>query len=99
MFGDKFGERFGVKYGEKFIENIQIMQQILKKKVMKKMIGSEKILRLMSHNKYISINELAEITGISTRAVEKHIANLKEKGTLKRIGPDKGGHWEVIDES
>ena len=57
--------------------------------------SSEKILRLMSHNKYISINELAEITGISTRAVEKHIANLKEKELLKRIGPDKGGHWEV----
>ena len=53
----------------------------------------------MSHNKYISINELAEITGISTRAVEKHIANLKEKELLKRIGPDKGGHWEVMDQS
>jgi ATP-dependent DNA helicase RecG len=59
--------------------------------------SSEKILRIISQNRSISVNELAEITGISTRAVEKHIANLKEKELLKRIGPDKGGHWEVID--
>jgi len=25
------------------------------------------------------------------------ISTLKKKGKLKRIGPDKGGHWEVID--
>ena len=33
--------------------------------------------------------------GISRQAVQKHIANLKKAGRLRRVGPDKGGHWEV----
>ncbi|MHC1755806.1 MAG: HTH domain-containing protein [Methanosarcina sp.] len=47
----------------------------------------------------MSAQELAEILEISSRAVEKQIANLKYKGLLKRIGPDKGGYWEVDQEN
>ena len=35
--------------------------------------------------------------GINRSAIQKHLANLKSAGRLRRIGPDKGGHWEVID--
>ena len=58
--------------------------------------SSEKILSLISKNPSITTAALAERLGISTRAVEKHLANLKAKGRLLRIGPDKGGHWEVV---
>ena len=34
--------------------------------------------------------------GISRSTLQKHIANLKAAGRLRRIGPDKGGRWEVI---
>lgn len=44
---------------------------------------------------YITINELVEIVGISQKGVEWQIAKLKKEGRIKRIGPDKGGHWEV----
>ena len=33
--------------------------------------------------------------GITRSTIQKHIANLKAAGRLRRIGPDKGGHWEV----
>jgi predicted HTH transcriptional regulator len=33
--------------------------------------------------------------GISTTAVDKNIDTLKKQGILKRVGPDKGGHWEI----
>lgn len=36
--------------------------------------------------------------GLSLRAVEKQLAKLKQDGILRRIGPDKGGHWEVIND-
>jgi len=38
---------------------------------------------------------------ISRRAIAKQIAKLKEKGKLRRIGSDKGGHWKILgnDES
>lgn len=32
---------------------------------------------------------------VSRQAVQKHIVNLKAAGRLRRVGPDKGGHWEV----
>ena len=35
---------------------------------------------------------------ISTKAIEKHIKNLREDGIIRRVGPDKGGHWEVTDD-
>lgn len=38
---------------------------------------------------------LAEALGISAKAIEKHLSKLKSEGIISRIGPDKGGHWEV----
>ena len=32
-----------------------------------------------------------------TSVPEKNIEKLKQKGLLKRIGPAKGGHWEVVN--
>lgn len=58
--------------------------------------SSEKILRIVSENPNTTTEIMAEQIGISTRAVEKHLANLKAKGLLLRVGPDKGGHWEVV---
>ena len=44
-------------------------------------------------NPEITIPEIAEETDLSIKGVEKAIKILKEEGKLKRIGPDKGGHW------
>ena len=41
--------------------------------------------------------ELSIILQLSTKAIEKQIKNLKEDGIIRRVGPDNGGHWEVID--
>jgi ATP-dependent DNA helicase RecG len=49
-------------------------------------------------HKYVTARQLAQVLGISSRAVEKQIAKLKAEGTLKRIGFDKGGQWEVREE-
>jgi len=38
---------------------------------------------------------LAEILGLSIKTVRTNIDKLKQNGKLIRIGPDKGGHWEV----
>ena len=40
---------------------------------------------------------LAQITGISHATVKREIAALRKSGKLKRVGPDKTGHWEVIE--
>ena len=59
--------------------------------------SSQKILETLRQNPNMSTTELAEQIGISRRAVAKHVAVLQSFGVLRRIGPDKGGHWEVVD--
>jgi len=70
------------------------MQVTLLKSVEKSV---EKIILLIKDKPTITQLELADATGLSRRGVEKNIAKLKETGKLKRIGPAKGGHWEVIN--
>ena len=59
----------------------------------------EKIRELVIKNKYITRDELAKETGINVRNIEKNLAQLKRIGVLKRVGPDRGGHWEIINNS
>ena len=56
---------------------------------------SEKILRFMASNQRITIAELAEAIGVTTRSIERNIENLKTQSRLRRAGPDKGGHWVI----
>ena len=56
----------------------------------------EKILRLMRENPHISTDELAGTLGITRKGVEWQVNRMKKEGVLKRIGGDKGGHWEVL---
>ena len=60
--------------------------------------SSQKILELIVQNPKITTTEMAETLGISRRAIAKQITNLKNNNLLRRIGPDKGGHWEVVEE-
>ena len=55
----------------------------------------DKIVALLSENGKLSAAVLAEKLGISAKAVEKHLANLKSNGIIERIGPAKGGCWKV----
>jgi ATP-dependent DNA helicase RecG len=57
--------------------------------------SQRRILELTKNNPQISKAEMAEKIGISTTAIDKNIEKLKEKGLLRRVGPDKGGKWEV----
>ena len=57
--------------------------------------SSVKIIELIKQNQNITIPKISKSIGITTRAIEKQIAKLKEQGEIERIGPDKGGHWKV----
>lgn len=63
----------------------------------KKQKSREKILELLKAHPEYSAKKMANAIGISEKAIEKHLSNLKAKGRLKRNGPDKGGEWVVLD--
>jgi len=57
----------------------------------------EKILSNLNATPYITMNELTKIVGISKKGVEWQMAKLKKEGRIKRVGPDKGGYWDVME--
>ena len=54
------------------------------------------ILQLMAENPYITKIELAAAVGISATSIMRNIEYMRNK-YLRRVGPDNGGFWEIID--
>lgn len=59
--------------------------------------SSEIILQMLRENGELSATDLAEALGVSSRAIEKQIAKLRKNNRLKRVGPARGGRWEVLE--
>jgi len=103
-----FFERDNVpdKRRESIIDTIKEYPKITKKELGVKLgerlgvkLGENEIeiLKEMIENKFITSVELAKKIGISTTAIDNNISKLKEKGLIRRVGPDKGGSWEVLN--
>ena len=54
------------------------------------------IIAIVSDNPYITQSELASRLGISLVHVNKNMKKLQGLGVIRRVGPDKGGHWEIL---
>ena len=59
---------------------------------------TEKILRLIASNQRTMIAELVEAIDVATRSIERNMENLKAQSRLRRVGPDKGGHWVITSQ-
>ena len=59
---------------------------------------SDKITEMIKKDPQITAPQIAMELGISTRGVEKNLRQLRETGTLKRVGsPTFGGYWEIVN--
>ncbi len=58
--------------------------------------SGQKLLAEIKKNPRIGRRELSAILGMGEKVVRTQIEILKKNGLLKRIGPDRGGHWEVV---
>ena len=59
----------------------------------------QKILDAIRRNPYVGTQEMADLFGVERSTIARAVAKLKLAGVLRRVGPDKGGHWEVIEKS
>jgi ATP-dependent DNA helicase RecG len=57
---------------------------------------SGRILSALTEHPEATIADLAEAIGVTGRTIERHLKRLQEQGLLRRVGPDKGGLWEVL---
>ena len=58
---------------------------------------SVRILKLLQTEPKLSARELAVRLDLTLRAIELQLAKLKADQKLRRIGPNKGGHWEIVE--
>jgi ATP-dependent DNA helicase RecG len=56
----------------------------------------EQILLLIKRNPQISFTAIAEELKMARSGIAKRMQQLQASGIIKRIGPDKGGHWEIV---
>ena len=54
------------------------------------------ILNIIKKYPSISKKKIQEKSKLGKKAIDYNIKKLKGKRIIKRVGPDKGGHWEVI---
>ena len=87
------------KVAEKLTEN---HQKLIEKLIEKAAIQGDRltenrksILRLVIDDPYISKADLSKLVGISVAAISANIEVMRGK-YLRRVGPDKGGFWEII---
>jgi len=70
------------KYPEKYPEKLNVTQA--------------KIINIIKKEPNISRLGLAKRLYLTDSAIKKNLRILKEKGAIKRVGPAKGGYWEVL---
>jgi len=58
----------------------------------------EMLLRRLQQKPESSIRSLAEALGVSEASARHHLRRLQAENRVRRVGPDKGGYWEVIGE-
>jgi ATP-dependent DNA helicase RecG len=56
-----------------------------------------KILKLLNDKPDTKAQILSGMLKINLRNTKKYLLGLKSKGILRRIDPDKGGHWEIMN--
>jgi len=52
---------------------------------------------ILKANPSIAREKMANALNLTIDGIDWNVRKLKKVGKLKRIGPDKGGHWEVVE--
>ena len=83
--------------------NSQIGNQTTTRKGIQKSIQKgiqkslQKTLSLIVDNPHITSQQIADKIGITRVGVAKQLKKLQDQGVIHRVGPAKGGYWEVTE--
>ena len=92
--GGNVGGKVGCDVVENIVENIA--ENIVDSIVEKLSTTRAKIVRIIWKNPNATAQSISKEINIASRNVQEHLRKLQEQGVIRRIGPDKGGHWEII---
>ena len=96
-------EKVVEKEGRVIEKMTETHQEVIEKVIEKARALNEKltenrisIIKLIKENPYISKSELSKCVGISENSISRNIEAMRDK-YLRRVGPNKGGFWEIIE--
>ena len=96
--------RIGIPYAwlpgeENHPEKTISTQKTIQKTIQKKLTTVQKtILEYLAAHPYATQQNMAhDITIVSLGGVKYNLQVLQKNGFLRRVGPDKGGYWEIIE--
>ena len=58
---------------------------------------SAQILNLLREQPRLTLAEAATVLGKSQSAIARSAKKLREEGRLRYVGPQKGGHWKIME--
>ena len=90
-----------VENAKTLVDNQEKLVESVEKLVEGMLVGKSRqrrldILKAIAENPNVTAQQLAGQFGISITAVQNHLDYLKNNNLIRRVGPDKGGHWEVV---
>lgn len=78
-------------------EIIETEKKVTVKVTQKVTVNQQKILNLIRENPFITQEELSKIIGIARKSIISNMKKLQDSGSIKRIGADKNGYWQVVE--
>ncbi len=78
--------------GKDKIKKLDITQKTTQKN---RLIPKNRIIEIMRNNPEVIQAEMASLLDITIDGVKYQIKKMKKEGLIKRVGGDRGGHWEV----
>lgn len=96
---EKVAEKLTEKVAEKVTEKVTKDSRKLTEKLTENGNVTENVTenyRLDKGGSLISTSKMAEIIGVDRRNIARNIKKLQDQGVVRRVGPDKGGFWEII---
>ena len=58
----------------------------------------QRVLGYLRADRHISAARIAADLDMSPRQIERMLADLKAKGIIRRIGANRNGYWEIVDD-
>lgn len=86
-FGEEYMRGVGLHSDSDVVENV--VENVVKR--------PDKIIELLKSDCTLGASHIAKQLGVTSRTIQRDLERLTKDGRIKRVGPDKGGYWEVLD--
>jgi predicted ArsR family transcriptional regulator len=47
----------------------------------------------------LTAQKMALSLGVTDKTIKRHLKALREQGRIQRVGSDKSGHWQIIEQA